>query len=523
MINNLESMFSQGNLGFYNIAEVTEIVALKGDNAFNLLTVIVLEHRTITETENKYFLNSERIQVKGIRDLSFGVIRYTRSLDDLVRDLITLANENKWLASGDQLNIGELEEKSNFFVPADSVTSIPLNNILKNNFFNGSYVIEWYDHTKNGFEYLFDNPDLLQKLSDELGKYVPIKLASLSDRVGNIICQIPVNIINVCLRHVKEQPELTLNVTWHPDATKRKLRAILDEKYDSTITEVQCRDVSDEEIKFDLKRDKGPYDFRIVDENNQLLCAFDNLVYLKSMHFKSYVSNVEQRKFERTIDNAKQEIKVDLSEPAGTSIIGRESRRTKTDVRLYNAEKKDLSIRKEFVQYRSDDSSSVSRHENALDDIRYLINTHGEKAVWLWDPFLSADDIIGTLFYCKHVLSDMRAITSLSQYATLVPRDAYTDYKRTLESMDNADNCHRLKLEFRANRAGRGWPFHDRFLIFPFVKSGAIAWSLGTSVNSCGTSHHILQKVGDGQMIADAFEELWDALNHADNIIWKKS
>ena len=35
-------------------------------------------------------------------------------------------------------------------------------------------------------------------------------------------------------------------------------------------------------------------------------------------------------------------------------------------------------------------------------------------------------------------------------------------------------------------------------------------WSLGTSVNSLGNKHHIIQSVEHPQMMIDAFEELWE-------------
>ena len=82
-------------------------------------------------------------------------------------------------------------------------------------------------------------------------------------------------------------------------------------------------------------------------------------------------------------------------------------------------------------------------------------------------------------------------------------------------------NCEGLKLEFRIREDGAGWSFHDRFLIFPVKSGGAIAWSLGTSVNSLGRQHHILQKVSDGELIRQAFLELWNALAAPDYLVWK--
>ena len=43
-------------------------------------------------------------------------------------------------------------------------------------------------------------------------------------------------------------------------------------------------------------------------------------------------------------------------------------------------------------------------------------------------------------------------------------------------------------------------------------------------MNSLGKSHHIIQEVEDGQIIADVFEEMWEqSINDEDNIIWKSA
>ena len=94
------------------------------------------------------------------------------------------------------------------------------------------------------------------------------------------------------------------------------------------------------------------------------------------------------------------------------------------------------------------------------------------------------------------------------------------DQRATFNALQG--NLRGLKLEFRARVGSAGWPFHDRFLIFPNPENGALAWSLGTSVNGVGKEHHILQQVDNGQMIADSFRNLWDALNQSEHVIWKR-
>jgi hypothetical protein len=82
-------------------------------------------------------------------------------------------------------------------------------------------------------------------------------------------------------------------------------------------------------------------------------------------------------------------------------------------------------------------------------------------------------------------------------------------------------NRESLRLEYRVRAGPEGWPFHDRFLIFPNGRNGPSAWSLGTSVNSLGTTHHILQKVSNPALVAGAFQNLWGALDRPHHLIWR--
>ena len=85
----------------------------------------------------------------------------------------------------------------------------------------------------------------------------------------------------------------------------------------------------------------------------------------------------------------------------------------------------------------------------------------------------------------------------------------------------SVNNTEGLLLEFRAKVGDAGFAFHDRFLIFPHAEPEPLAWSLGISVNGLGKEHHILQKVPNGRLIADAFQELWDDLNQPEHVVWK--
>ena len=154
-----------------------------------------------------------------------------------------------------------------------------------------------------------------------------------------------------------------------------------------------------------------------------------------------------------------------------------------------------------------------------------------------------AEDVLQTLFFNPHRYSDLRALSNGitcespdgdedddigtpspagAQAVSSVVDRSITWKGEQREILDTCcGNREGLKLEFRLRRKGAGWKFHDRFLIFPKEEGGALAWSLGTSVNSLGSSHHILQKVSNGELVKNAFLSLWDCLGEDDYKVWE--
>ena len=71
--------------------------------------------------------------------------------------------------------------------------------------------------------------------------------------------------------------------------------------------------------------------------------------------------------------------------------------------------------------------------------------------------------------------------------------------------------------------ADYGYSFHDRFLMnVRKDEDRPQVWSLGTSINSLGKKHHIIQSVEHPQMLVDAFEELWEELSDPECLVWKR-
>ena len=213
---------------------------------------------------------------------------------------------------------------------------------------------------------------------------------------------------------------------------------------------------------------------------------------------------------------------------------------------MYKDQLDRLVAERVFVQYKPTPGKGNAEHENALNDLRALIGQYGREGAWLWDPYLTARDVWETLFHCPHSGSDLRALTaarepppersprSLIECIThcltrrfskrtsqLTNKQEWVERQRdALNSIES--NWLGLRLDYRVKHGPAGFGFHDRFLIFPRVGEDALAWSLGTSVNGIGMEHHILQRADNGQLIRDAFLELWEQLDQPEHLIWKK-
>lgn len=541
-------------LGFYTHFEATVVFAFPPGQRepINVFSLLVAEERLPDASEEPHYLNSERIELRSLKGWKIGIQRYLTPIAELVPAFDVLCQSNTWCASGQPLQTADLVSIPSQFVRSDDFGPVPLNRVLKNNFWNGSHVFEWADAKKAALQPFFDDPPRLQELSEAVRAFVPLGLASLSDRLGSIIVQLPITVLIAKFAELRACGDFMLSTAWHPRATPRVLRAFCAMEYDKAIPAFNSVSVEGPQSLLPMHDGQGLHRGVLWDDENQiLLAATGDMSFINQVVVNMLVLDPEPRVFTIPDGNGGEKIvrfgltpkpvKVTAGEPKSDP-AGKWTQR-----RMYREETDQLLAERRFVQYKP--LSGAQFHDKALDDVRYLINRHGEEGVWLWDPYLSAQDVIDTLFYCRFYGSELRALTAgnipptegrpartkPSCFARLrtqirehfVPPEPSlsagaqfaADQRATLTSLKS--NLRGLHLEFRIRTGSAGWGFHDRFLIFPAADSAALAWSLGTSVNSLGRQHHILQRVDDGQRIRDAFVELWDALDQPDHLIWK--
>lgn len=536
----LERLIQPGVVGFYTHVEVTEIFAVpgKGQVPLNVLSILSLEERFSAAAEPPRLLNIDRIRLRQFPEWAFGIQRYTRPLGDLVPALKAYGEGHPWQFSGEELILAEPTPVPPQFVPPNTFGSIPLNRVLKNNIWNGAFVFEWVDAAKKELRAFFDEPAALQQLTAAIRTCVPLGLDGLSDRLGNIVVQLPITVLMARFGQDRVAGDFTVAIGWHPKATPRPLRATLKNLHDQAISEYASGVITGELTRLPVNGGQGLHRSVVWDDHHRLvLAASGELAFMDVISFAMH--GVRHEGLVRTFEipdrtGTSQQISVPLiSPPDVTSTVGEPRSNPAgpwTNRRIYDEEAARLEREKRFVQYRPQPGKKAVQHEKALEDLRGLIRQHGQEGAWLWDPFLDAEDIVKTLFFCPHPNADLRALTAgrepldardeeeedLSASASFVERQ-----RHQFENL--VSDFRAFKLEFRIKRGQAGWRFHDRFLIFPNAQNGTRAWSLGTSVNSLGIQHHILQETSNAQLIAQAFTELWDALGHPDCCIWNKS
>jgi len=579
----LKELLEPGVVGFYRSVEVTEVLGVQ-DTAFtNILTLVVaepLEPPSEIDWKSVLLNGKNRHRLPGT-EWDVGIAQYRLSLEVFLGKVAEFGQTGQWKPGPSPIQTGTLAAVPPQFVPSDGCGHHPWNGVLKNNFFEGSHVLELFDTTKQHVRVLLDDSRRLTNLAKIVGEYLPIKVDGMSDRLGNVIIQLPVTVMSTQVHGTPEGGH-SVAVEWHPDIAPRSVRIAAEIWQDSTVTSFDSAVISSGEAKLQLNSPGGGARTHIWDgEKHILLSATPPLTFFTGFNLSVSVDHLEDRSVSREFflpcpgDNQVKQ-SITLIEPAKPQqSIGstpEAPREPWVSQRIFGESVASLKARKEFVQYGLDEtkkqgaanpqdmdaeapenediegeetapeaiSRKLERRMAALEDLRWLMEKHGSEGVWLWDPFLNADDVLRTLFFCRHNDVPLRALTagkkppgtgqeleiqkgmSQREIARLARERAQKEKREQAEQLEAAKgNCHGLQLEFRIREGGAGWGFHDRFMIFPRAHGSALAWSLGTSINSFGDEHHILQKVSHGEPIAQAFKDLWERLEEPKYLIWK--
>lgn len=513
----MNKILSTPSIGNFKCIELFEVIGIKDKKLpFNIFTLAVARE------ENLQLIKEEKITPKPIdlktdKSLKFGIFKSIISLDDLFNKVTEIGIEN---SNKDNANLvyGQLKGIPAVYVPALERGKNESLGLLKNNFFGGSHIFEWFDESKEYVAPLIGNLKALSELSEKLQTYLPIKIASHSDRLGNVIVQIPCSAVAFTIqRRDKNSHQLLSNLAVSPHIPEDiTLSGIFWREQHGSIIDFQKIPLVIGENIIPFQQINGNGYYTIWDEDNQMICSGGQVrPVVENINSSINMQEHNQRIF-KLPDGMEQ--RIDISVQASQSSIGRNTKDYRDWVwnRLLKIKKQELHDTLKLRQFKRD------MRQEALNFIRELIQRYGHNGIYLWDPYLNAKDLLETVFFSQYANIPIKALTGLK----ISPQETKTSsYKASLENEVSQAICQDgwLNLTFvNADRSKVG-DFHDRFIIFPQAKDEPVkAWSLGTSVNSLGTSHHIIQEVEDGQIIADAFEEMWEqSILDESNILWK--
>src|SRR3990167_3849851 len=174
----LNELLEFGLIGLYRSVEITEILGFRNQEIINFLTLAVAESAefissgTMDDDPKPTFLNANRAKLSGT-DWKIGVAQRRISIQSFLGKIEALGATGKWNPFSVEVITGTLAAVPPQFVPADAMTHHPWNGILKNNFFEGSHVLELFDTTKQHLRFLLDESRKLAALAEIVSQYLP--------------------------------------------------------------------------------------------------------------------------------------------------------------------------------------------------------------------------------------------------------------------------------------------------------------------------------------------------------------
>lgn len=551
----LNELIEPGLLGQYTWFEAIEVIAFGSADSDgkkpirNIFSIYVAEHGEMPPTPQPIFLDKKSKKLKGFDGWSFRVTKRPVDISELMESLHCYGRSGTWAPPGQPaLEVGNLVATSPVFCPPDSRIEVPLNAVLKNNFWSGSYVIELKDDEKSTLAELARKEVLFEELSEWLITMLPLNLARVPDRIGDVLLQIPANALVAEFRRLPDMP-LELCLAWNPAVSARPVLGEYRIEHDGIISCFSRFDLTEGAWALDIPQASGDLQFSVWDmENKLLLAASTTHAQGGKWRFESHISSgmAMPRRFKVIGPSGDSEThEVALMEPSGGWRHHRQPRHPEDvdwkAIRQLKARMKRLVASRKFLQYGLEGATRQEERRRALDDLRVLIRSVSQGAIYLWDPYLSANDILNTLAFCTDAGTQLWGLTS-SKPSKM--RRGYTDdAANDIDETDPADATDRekwiatqhdilneaftgppcMKLEFRMSWGIQG-SFHDRFLIFPGLGRGRTrVWTLGASINHIGAQHCIVQEVTYPEPVLQAFQSFWHQSAQPEHLIWKYS
>ena len=534
-----------GVLNSCNYAEVVQVILLrKKDNVCLNYFTHVLFSSDFSEEESSVFLTDRPISINSEYKV---LITKEKIARDSVLDILQNAAESQtWEWKEDKALLDDVFPIDLQFIPETDPTGsktsdstlVPIELALYGSNFSGGYYLCELFSAKTVLATSLSTDDN-RKIQDVINKAkLGFNLESLFDRVGNIMCKIPMDII----RHkpVKLSPERGIagqfileNSCTEP--LECVLQIILES--DNTIIETRVEEMvfSEKGEIREFSIDPNRYISRII-----LADKKSGIIYYSAVRDYSFGSNYYamitppqfgiQSSLKRIIVIDGRDKEIELTNIAGIGGVS-------IDKEIFEIEKRQHKWMTEYEYKHHFFRSFVVGQENeAIQTVIDICNDRDLfwdlEEVWLVDPYLSADDILKTVVYCGKYgisikcLTHIAAINGNRETRIETTTEGESLFEATVSRyngiLKNALGKQKdLKLEYRTVAGMTGISFHDRYLILKCGLNKSRAWSLGISVNSLGKSHHIIQIVQSPMDVIDTIDTIWNQSLSEECLIFK--
>lgn len=527
-----------------NFVEIIQIILLgkKEKLCWNYFTHLLFSS-TPTEQRAREYLTASPQSINS--EYKIIITKETISKADALNVLQNAVEKQKWEWGDDVALLDDVFPIDPQFIPETDPTGnktsdstlVPIEQALYgSNFMGGYYVCELFSaKTILSASISLDDRRKIQEIISKAK--IEFDIESLSDRIGNIVCKIPMDIIKH--KPVRLSPERGIagQFTLKNSCTEPVeclLQIILEN--DNTIIETRVEEMvfsGQNEIK-EYCIDPNRYNNRIILSDKK-----SGIIYYAALRDYSFGSNYYsmitppqygiQSSLIRPIVVGGEDIEIKLTNIAGIGEVSIEKE-------IYEMEKRQHKWMTEYEYKHHFFRSFVAGQEKeAIQTVIDICNDRDLfwdlEEVWLVDPYLSADDILRTVAYCgKHgicikCLTHIASINGNRETRTEATENeslfeaTVSKYNGILKKALNKQKD--LKLEYRTVAGMTGIPFHDRYLILKYGLNKSRAWSLGISVNSLGKSHHIIQIVQSPMDVIETIDAIWNQSLGEDCLIYK--
>ena len=541
----LHTLIDCGVLNSCNYAEVVQVILLrKRDNVCLNYFTHVLFSSGFSEEESSVFLTDRPISINSEYKV---LITKEKIARDSVLDILQNAAESQtWEWKEDKALLDDVFPMDLQFIPETDPTGsktsdstlVPIELALYGSNFSGGYYLCELFSAKTVLAKSLSTDDN-RKIQDEINKAkIGFNLESLFDRIGNIVCKIPMDII----RHkpVKLSPERGIAGRFIlENSCTEPLECVLQIILESDHTIIETRV---EEMVFSEKGEIREYSIDPNRYSNRIILSDkkSGIIYYSAVRDYSFGSNYYamitppqfgiQSSLKRIIVIDGQDKEIELTNIAGIGEVSIEKE-------IFEIEKRQHKWMTEYEYKHHFFRSFVVGQENeAIQTVIDICNDRDLfwdlEEVWLVDPYLSADDILKTVVYCGKYgisikcLTHIAAINGNRETRTETTTEGESLFETTVSRyngiLKNALGKQTdLKLEYRTVAGMTGISFHDRYLILKCGLNKSRAWSLGISVNSLGKSHHIIQIVQSPMDVIDTIDTIWNQSLREECLIFK--